>query len=40
MGEGVDFLRGLDEIERQLFRAAHDSDKAMKQWLANNKRTQ
>jgi len=39
MGEGVDFLRGLDETERQLFRAAHDSTKVMKQWMANNKQT-
>lgn len=37
VGEGVDFLRGLDETERQLFRAAHDSSKAMKQWMANTK---
>lgn len=37
MGDGVDFLRGLDETERRLFRAAHDSAKAMKQWMANTK---
>lgn len=39
MGEGADFLRGLDETERQLFRAAHDSGKAMKEWMANSKQT-
>jgi GINS complex subunit 3 len=39
MGEGVDFLRGLDETERQLFRAAHDSAKAMKQWMAESQQT-
>jgi GINS complex subunit 3 len=38
-GDGVDFLRGLDETERQLFRAAHDSVKAIKQWMANSKQT-
>lgn len=40
MGEGVHFLRGLDETERQLFRAAHDGAKAVRQWMANNKQTQ
>ncbi|KAF7503978.1 DNA replication protein [Endocarpon pusillum] len=39
VGEAVDFLRGLDETERQLFRAAHDNAKAVRQWLANNKQT-
>ncbi|KAK7557924.1 DNA replication complex GINS protein PSF3 [Phyllosticta citricarpa] len=37
LGEGADFLRGLDESERQLFRAAHDSAKAVRLWMAENK---
>ncbi|KAJ5133609.1 hypothetical protein N7526_004974 [Penicillium atrosanguineum] len=32
VGEGVNFLRGLDETERQLFRAAHDRAKEMRIW--------
>lgn len=32
LGEGADFLRGLDETERQLFRAGHDSAKAVREW--------
>jgi GINS complex subunit 3 len=40
MGDGVDFLRGLDETERQLFRVAHDSAKAVKRWMTNDKQTQ
>ena len=38
-GDGVDFLRGLDETERQLFRAAHDGAQAMTQWMANSTKT-
>ncbi|KAF2137659.1 uncharacterized protein K452DRAFT_301833 [Aplosporella prunicola CBS 121167] len=38
LGEGADFLRGLDENERQLFRAAHDSAKAVRTWMAENKK--
>ncbi|KAF2812514.1 GINS complex, Psf3 component [Mytilinidion resinicola] len=34
LGEGADFLRGLDENERQLFRAAHDSAKSVRAWVA------
>ncbi|KAL8905553.1 MAG: hypothetical protein Q9171_006620 [Xanthocarpia ochracea] len=32
-GEGGEFLRGLDEWERGLFRAAHDSSKAVRLWM-------
>ncbi|KAI9821457.1 MAG: DNA replication protein [Thelocarpon impressellum] len=39
LGEGADFLRGLDETERQLFRAAHDSAKAMRAWMGGMKKT-
>ena len=39
LGEGVEFLRGLDETERQLFRAAHDSAKATKAWAAELRKT-
>ena len=39
MGEGADFLRGLDEMERQLFRSAHDSAKAVKTWAAQLKKS-
>ncbi|KAF1991961.1 DNA replication complex GINS protein PSF3 [Aulographum hederae CBS 113979] len=38
LGDGADFLRGLDENERQLFRAAHDSSKAVKAWMADLKK--
>ncbi|KAI9841622.1 MAG: DNA replication protein [Thelocarpon superellum] len=38
LGEGADFLRGLDETERQLFRAAHDSAKAMRTWMGELKK--
>ena len=34
---GGDFLQSLDETERQLFRAAHDSAKATQSWLADAK---
>ncbi|KZZ91292.1 GINS complex, subunit Psf3 [Ascosphaera apis ARSEF 7405] len=39
LGEGVEFLRGLDETERQLFRAAHDSSKSVKAWAGQVKKT-
>ncbi|PPJ55011.1 hypothetical protein CBER1_05658 [Cercospora berteroae] len=32
-GEGNEFLGGLDEAERQLFRAAHDGSRAVKNWF-------
>ncbi|KAK2755979.1 DNA replication protein [Arachnomyces sp. PD_36] len=38
MGEGVDFLRGLDETERKLFRTAHDSGKEMRAWAGGAKK--
>ncbi|KAJ5388350.1 hypothetical protein N7509_010891 [Penicillium cosmopolitanum] len=38
VGDGVDFLRGLDETERQLFRAAHDRAKEMRVWSGEAKR--
>ncbi|KAF2841784.1 GINS complex, Psf3 component [Patellaria atrata CBS 101060] len=38
IGEGADFLRGLDETERQLFRAAHDSAKGVRMWIAVQKK--
>ncbi|KAG9245304.1 hypothetical protein BJ878DRAFT_419472 [Calycina marina] len=31
--DGVEFLRGLDDSERYLFRAAHDGTKAMRSWM-------
>ncbi|KAI5842918.1 hypothetical protein DFP73DRAFT_579035 [Morchella snyderi] len=34
-GGGSDFLKGLDENERHLFRTAHESAKAIKQFLAD-----
>ncbi|KXG52987.1 GINS complex [Penicillium griseofulvum] len=37
VGGGVDFLRGLDETERQLFRAAHDRAKDMRIWSGEAK---
>ncbi|KAJ5440892.1 GINS complex [Penicillium cf. griseofulvum] len=39
VGGGVDFLRGLDETERQLFRAAHDRAKDMRIWSGEAKPT-
>ena len=39
LGEGAEFLRGLDETERQLFRAAHDGPKAVREWLVQMKKT-
>ncbi|MCJ1357689.1 MAG: DNA replication protein [Icmadophila ericetorum] len=38
LGEGVEFLRGLDEMERQLFRTSHESAKAMRQWMGEMKK--
>lgn len=35
LGDGADFLRGLEETERQLFRAGHDSAKAFRDWTTN-----
>ncbi|OLN81355.1 DNA replication complex GINS protein psf3 [Colletotrichum chlorophyti] len=32
-GSSEDFLRGLDEWERNLFRKAHDGTKASKEWM-------
>ena len=37
-GDAVEFLRGLDESERALFRAAHDSGKAMRLWMGEMKK--
>ncbi|EGO53879.1 DNA replication complex GINS protein psf-3 [Neurospora tetrasperma FGSC 2508] len=37
-GAGEDFLRGLDEWERKLFRCAHDGTKASKEWMENVKK--
>lgn len=33
--EGTEFLRGLEEWERQLFKDRHESAKAGKKWLAD-----
>ncbi|KAF2449455.1 DNA replication complex GINS protein PSF3 [Karstenula rhodostoma CBS 690.94] len=38
LGEGADFMRGLDENERQLFRASHDSAKAVRTWMNDLKK--
>jgi GINS complex subunit 3 len=37
-GDAVEFLRGLDDSERGLFRAAHDSGKAMRIWMGEMKK--
>lgn len=37
-GKGADFLRGLDLMEEQLFRAAHESSKAMRLWMGEIKK--
>lgn len=36
--DGVEFLRGLDEAERGLFRASHDSSKAIRVWMGEIKK--
>ncbi|KAF1814028.1 DNA replication complex GINS protein-like protein psf3 [Eremomyces bilateralis CBS 781.70] len=33
LGEGAEFLQGLDENERRLFRATHEGAKAVRAWL-------
>ncbi|KAK2074220.1 hypothetical protein P8C59_008441 [Phyllachora maydis] len=37
-GAGEDFLRGLDETERALFRRAHDGVKAGREWMERVKK--
>lgn len=37
--DGADFLRGLDETERQLFRSAHEGPKRVQKWSQNLKKT-
>lgn len=37
--DGADFLRGLDETERQLFKSAHEGPKNVKIWQQNLKKT-
>ncbi|KAK4447796.1 putative DNA replication complex GINS protein psf-3 [Podospora aff. communis PSN243] len=37
-GAGEEFLRGLDEWERRLFRKAHDGSKAGKEWMEKIKK--
>ncbi|KAK8215362.1 DNA replication protein [Zalaria obscura] len=39
LGEGAEFTKGLDETERQLFRAAHDGSSATKRWFETANRT-
>ncbi|KIW02496.1 hypothetical protein, variant 2 [Verruconis gallopava] len=39
LGEGGEFLRGLDEEERKLFKAAHESTKAVKAWMTDLKKS-
>ncbi|KAI9730769.1 MAG: DNA replication protein [Claussenomyces sp. TS43310] len=36
--DGVEFLRGLEEGERQLFRTSHESAKALKSWMGDVKK--
>ncbi|KAI1610539.1 GINS complex subunit 3 [Exophiala viscosa] len=38
LGDGAEFLRGLDETERQLFKAAHEGPKAVKAWTQDQKK--
>lgn len=37
--EGVEFLRGLEEEERRLFRGAHESAKSTRAWMGEVKRS-
>jgi GINS complex subunit 3 len=39
VGEGAEFLRGLDEEERQLFRMAHDGAKSVRIWMTELKKS-
>ena len=36
--EAQEFLRGLDQMEEQLFRAAHESSKATRIWMGEAKK--
>ncbi|KAI6248257.1 DNA replication complex GINS protein psf3 [Erysiphe necator] len=36
--EGLEFLRGLDEAEKELFRASHDSSKNLWNWMRERKK--
>ncbi|KAI1269674.1 hypothetical protein F5Y18DRAFT_371102 [Xylariaceae sp. FL1019] len=38
MGGGEEFLRGLEEWERKLFKTAHDGAKGRKEWMENVKK--
>jgi GINS complex subunit 3 len=38
VGAGEDFLRGLEEWERRLFRKAHEGTKGTKEWMENVKK--
>lgn len=38
VGLGEEFLRGLDEWERKLFRKAHESTKSTKGWMESVKK--
>ncbi|KEF57525.1 DNA replication complex GINS protein psf3 [Exophiala aquamarina CBS 119918] len=38
LGEGAEFLRGLDESERQIFKAAHEGSKAVRVWTQDLKK--
>ncbi|KAI0019850.1 hypothetical protein F4780DRAFT_745171 [Xylariomycetidae sp. FL0641] len=37
-GAGEEFIRGLEEWERKLFKKAHDGTKGTKEWMENVKR--
>lgn len=39
VGEGADFLRGLDEDERALFRWAHDGARSVRLWMGELKKS-
>ncbi|CBF81638.1 hypothetical protein AN5574.2 [Aspergillus nidulans FGSC A4] len=38
LGDGVEFLQGLDETERQLFRVAHDGARETRIWAGEAKK--
>ena len=38
LGTGEEFLRGLDEWERNLFRRAHEGSKSVREWMESLKR--
>jgi len=39
LGNGAEFMRGLDETERSLFHATHDNSVAVRKWFESTRKT-